>query len=151
MTEFALESYRLAVDVEGTRAYYGTHPLPWILCDCAGCRNFAWAVKTLPPTVTDFFAALGLDPEKPAEIYINTADRSMGWYGGWYHLRGELLAGFPPPEQCIGKWLSLTENFSVAFRQDCALVPEDFPEPRLQMEIDCRLPWLLEELYFQDC
>lgn len=146
MTEFDLPPYRLLVDVEANRAYYGDHPLPWVTCDCSGCRNFVRAVKTLPTAVTAFFAALGLDPEKPAETmyYTGGADGVSG--GGWYHLQGELLRGvrtergFPPEA-----WIEISPEFSVAFHDQCALVPEDFPRPCLQMEADYRLPWLLEE------
>ena len=69
MTEFTFGPYRLMADVEATRGWYGAHPLPRVTCGCAGCRNFVRAVKTLPPAVTDFFAALGLDPEQPAEVW----------------------------------------------------------------------------------
>ena len=48
MTEFVFGGYRLAVDVEATRAYYEAHSEAWITCQCDGCRNFARAVETLP-------------------------------------------------------------------------------------------------------
>lgn len=146
MVEFAFGLYRLSVDVEGNRAYYRDHPLPWVVCDCAGCRNFVLAVKTLPPVVTGFFAALGLEPEKPGETmyYIGTADHVSG--GGWYHLRGELLSGGPwkegLPEEA---WVEVAPHFSVAFKRECDLLPDDFPRPCFQMEVDYCLPWLLEE------
>lgn len=68
MKEFVFGLYRLEVDVEATRAYYEAHPGPWITCTCDGCRNFARAAGKLPRAVTDFFHALGLDPEKPGEL-----------------------------------------------------------------------------------
>ena len=61
MTEFTLGNYRLAVDVEATRAYYTAHHESWSTCQCAGCRNFAQAVRKLPQAVGDFFETLGLD------------------------------------------------------------------------------------------
>lgn len=155
MTEFAWGSYRLEIDVEATREYYEAHPLPWITCDCAGCRNFVRAVKKLPPSVTGFFTVLGVAPEKPAEIYAidQEEDPAICSYGGFYHLKGALLAGLPAPGQCCGAWLPLADGFSAAFRPDCALLPEDFPRPPIQMEIEFRLPWLLEEEnpYYHHC
>ena len=59
MAEFVWGRYRLEVDVEATRAYYDSHPGPWITCTCDGCRNFMLAVKTLPQAVRDFFDVLG--------------------------------------------------------------------------------------------
>ena len=38
-----------------------------------------------------------------------------------------------------------TEGFSVAFKPDCDLLPEDFPRPCFQMEFNHLLPWVLEE------
>ena len=104
MPEFQIGPYRLSADAEGTGDYYAARPLPWVTCACAGCRNFALAVRTLPPAVTDFFAALGLDPEKPAEVCVDPA-----------------------------------------FSPECHLLPEDFPQPGLQLNLEWRLPWLLEE------
>lgn len=96
MAEFVWGGYRLEVDVEATRAYYDSHPGPWITCTCDGCRNFMLAVKTLPQAVRDFFDALGLDPEKPGELcyYQGTgrsasaaADGTIWWDGFWPVIR----------------------------------------------------------------
>lgn len=143
MTEFIFGSYRLTADVEATRAWYAAHPLPRVTCGCAGRRNFVQAVKTLPPAVTDFFSALG--PEKPAEVCVDHADREGCLYGGWYHLAGELTAGGPPPGRLFGEWLTLAEGAEIAFGPECHLLPEDFPRPCLQLNLEWRLPWLLEE------
>jgi len=148
MTEFIFENYRLAVDVEKTRAWYAARPLPWITCDCAWCRNFVRAVKGLPQPVKDFFDALGLDPEKPGEtcFYDGTPEAVYG--GGWYHLAGTILTGADQPgdrEMFPAGWHEVDQNFSVGFKTACDLLPEDFPRPCFQMETDCRLTWLLEE------
>lgn len=146
MTEFTLGPYRLSVDVEAARAYYEAHPLPWVTCECSGCRNFVRAAKTVPPAVTEFFESLGLDVEKPAETMYYTGKADCIFGGGFYHLCGRLLEdlrtseGFAPEN-----WFDITPEFSVAFQTDCSLLPEDFPRPCVQMEVDYRLPWLLEE------
>ena len=148
MAEITFGAYRLLVDVETTRAYYDAHPLPWITCDCAGCRNFAQAVKNLSRPVREFFDTLGIDPEKPGELdyYQGTAEMLSG--GGWYHLAGTILEGAAGPgerEMFPAGWYEVDESFSVAFRTECFLLPEDFPRPCFQMEINHRLPWLLKE------
>ena len=145
--EIVLGSYRLQVDVKATRAYYAAHPLPWITCDCAGCRNFEKAVKQVPQAVKDFFGRLGLDPEKPGEIccYEGTEETLSG--GGWYHICGTILEGAMPEDsgQAFGEWIDLAEGFSAAFKTSCDLLPKDFPQPCFQMELNHRLPWVLEE------
>ncbi len=145
MREFTFGPYRLMADIEATRAWYEAHPLPRVTCDCAGCRNFIQAVKALPPAVTDFFTALGLDPEKPAEVCVDRGDRESCLYGGWYHLAGELTAGGPPPGRLCGAWLAPAEGVEIAFGPECHLLPEDFPRPCVQLNLEWRLPWLLEE------
>ncbi len=148
MTEFPLGGYRLLVDVEATRAYYAAHNEPWITCECDGCRNFAQAVKDLPQAVKDFFDALGLDPQKPGELmyYQGTVKDLSG--GGWYHLVGTVLEGSSRPgdyEVFPAGWHELAEGFSVGFKNECDLLPEDFPRPCCQMEFNHVMPWVLAE------
>ena len=54
MTEFVLGSYRLEVDVEATRAWYGRYGNATGGCGCAYCRNYAAAVGVLPPEAAAF-------------------------------------------------------------------------------------------------
>lgn len=148
MTEFTFGAYRLSVDVEATRAYYAAHNEPWITCDCAGCRNFARAVKDLPQAVRDFFDALGLDPEKPGEVmYYQGTEKDLSG-GGWYHLVGTAVEGSSRPEDCealpAGR-IDLAEGFSAGFKNQCDLLPDDFPRPCCQMEFEHVMPWMLEE------
>lgn len=144
--EMVLGNYRLLVDIEKTRAYYEARPLPWVTCACAGCRNFVKAAKLLPPAVTDFFAALGADPEKPAETCWYPGAKTEANGGAWYHICGEILARAEPPEkQLFGEWLDIAEKFGAAFRPDCHILPEDFPRPCFQLDVSFRLPWTLEE------
>ena len=147
----------LDVDAERTQAYYHSQE-PGIDCSCSGCRNYERAAAAFPEKLQDFFRALGIDPQKPAEVYVNYAptDETLA-YGGFYHLCGTLLQGEGgwhtvaedsttrtsvwDPESCY----LAAENFRVAFTGDTALVAPDFPRPVLQLEISAVLPWLLDE------
>jgi hypothetical protein len=146
--EFTFGGYRLEVDVEATRSYYAAHNEPWITCECDGCRNFALAVKELPASVWAFFDALGLDPEKPGELmYYQGTEKTLSG-GGWYHLVGRVLEGASRPEEYErfpAGFFELAEGISVGFKNDCDLLPDDFPCPSCQMEFEHCLPWLLEE------
>lgn len=148
MKEFVFGLYRLEVDVEATRAYYEAHPGPWITCSCDGCRNFAREAGKLPQAVTDFFHTLGLDPEKPGELmyYQGTPETLSG--GGWYHLVGRVAEGSSKPgddEVLPAGWYDLAEGFSVGFKTECDLLPDDFPKPCFQMEFEHVMPWVLNE------
>lgn len=147
----------LDVDVERTRAYYHSQD-PGIGCECSGCRNYERAAAVFPEELQDFFRALGVHPQKPAEVYVNcTRGDGRLWYGGFYHLRGTLLQGEGGWHTVASDGTSQTrawdpkscylaaEDFRAAFTEDTALVAPDFPQPALQLEIDAVLPWLLEE------
>ena len=145
--EIVLGSYRLDVDVAATRAYYEAHPLPWITCDCLGCRNFQAAIHRIPQEVKALFDRLGLDPEKPAEVCYYQGTEATLSSGGWYHICGTILEQATPedPSQVFGEWIDPAEGFSAAFKSDCDLLPKDFPHPCFQMEFNHLLPWVLEE------
>lgn len=146
LQELVFGCYRLSVDVGRTREYYAAHPLPWVTCTCGGCRNFVEAVKLLPDEVKTFFDRLGVDPEKPAETcwYPGAKTESNG--DAWYHLCGTILERVEPEEnQLFGEWLDVSENFRAAFRPECDILPEDFPQPCFQMDVTFQLPWVLEE------
>lgn len=148
MTEFVFGPFRLGVDAEATRAWYAVHNEPWITCDCAGCRNFVRAVKTLPRPVKDFFTRLGLDPEKVNELCYYNGTRSSVIGDCWYHLVGSVLEGSSKPGDYVlfpAGWYELAEGFSVGFQNHCDLLPEDFPKPCCQMHFNYTLPWVMEE------
>ena len=148
MAEFVFGPYRLEVDVEATRAWYAAHNEPWVTCACAGCRNFAQAVKSLPQPVKDFFARLGLDPEKVNELCYYSGTRSTIIGDCWYHLVGNVLEGSSRPGDYVlfpAGWYGLAEGFSAGFQNHCDLLPTDFPKPCFQMHFNYTLPWVLKE------
>ena len=92
--------------------------------------------------------ALGLDPEKPGELmyYQGTPETLSG--GGWYHLVGRVAEGSSKPgddEVLPAGWYDLAEGFSVGFKTECDLLPDDFPKPCFQMEFEHVMPWVLNE------
>ncbi len=149
---FEFNAIELDVDVERTRQYFADAPLLTDDCGCAGCRNYVQAAEQLPREVLDFFAALGLDVRKTPDVFVDEVyENGKLLYHGWYHLCGKFLRGKPESQNAVYKgypdqWFQVTEGFRVGFHEDCALLPKDFPQPALQMEIDLRLvPWVLEE------
>ena len=105
-------------------------------------------MKALPQPVKDFFARLGLDPEKVNELcyYTGTAGTIAG--DCWYHLVGTVLEGSSQPGDYVlfpAGWYELAEGFSVGFKTECDLLPDDFPKPCFQMEFEHVMPWVLNE------
>ena len=56
-------------DIEKTRAYYSNLG-PENICDCAYCQNYCARVKAAYPEVARYLASLGVDIEKPFEIFL---------------------------------------------------------------------------------
>lgn len=148
MTEFAWRPYRLLVDVARTQAYYRTHPQMEVSCDCAGCRNFAKAMRRLSPAVLRFFETLGVDPGKPGECCHDPGTAEAVTTSAWYHLCGTIQEGDHPPGsyEAFAAWLPVTTGVRAAFKTACDLLPEEFPQPCFQMNVCYEaVPWLLEE------
>ena len=145
--------YRLDIDVDRTRHFYQKSE-DYYPCDCAGCRNFSKAHPFFSEAVQQFFEQLGINSGKPAEITAyNSYDGNMTYYDGFYHICGVILAGKEPWLQIDERayrlkeeyTLKLSDDFSVFFTEKCGLVEEDFPTPVIQMEVQCNLPWVLNE------
>ena len=144
--------YKLDIDLDRTRQFYKNKD--WEFCTCAGCRNFVKAYPLITEVVQQFFEQFGIDIGKPAEITAyNSNDGNMTFYDGFYHICGTVLAGKNPFRQIDARAyqldeqyaLKLTDDFSVFFTERCALVDKDFPRPVIQMEIQCNIPWVLDE------
>ena len=56
-------------DLEKTRAYY-RNLSPEDICDCAYCQNYCARVKAAYPEVARYLDSLGVDIEKPFEIFL---------------------------------------------------------------------------------
>ncbi len=152
---FELGNYIIDVDVEKTREYYvnpETAPRP---CTCTGCRNFREYAKNCPDTLRDFTVSLGIDIEKPYEVYgINETGDGKLLYGGWWHLCGTVIktdyrigALDDGTSAILYDAYRVTEDFSVTFSDEMlAPMPRDFPTPRFTMEITATLPMLTDEV-----
>ncbi len=151
---FTFGQYKVDIDVDKTRQFYTAAKLVSEGCSCSGCRNYEKAVSFLPKKILDFFAVLGVDMRKIAEVYVNcrNTDGTL-LYGGFYHLCGTLLAGtsaWTPVDPTISHWeeaqaFKISADFEVSFQSECHLLEKDFPLSALQLEISANIPWVLSE------
>jgi hypothetical protein len=139
ITEAFLFGWHIAYDREATTVAYQAYHVKY-KCNCAGCRNFTLASKTLPYIYYQFLEKLGIDPEKSAEVaeYCRNLDGSH-LYSWWFHFVGKVLSG-PSEEKTY-----IDDNIEVLFRKKKYLVMESMPEPIVQVELFTNLPWLLDE------
>lgn len=139
----------IEADPEKTKLLYAGAERITDGCDCGGCRNYALAAERFPPEVSEFFSRMGIDPEKPAEVYLlDRKDADTARYGGFYHLCGRIINGDDDLneklEDATSDFYPIAEGYYVAFTESISLPEEDVPLPALQMEIDFTLPRLLE-------
>ena len=109
--------------------------------------------------VIQLFESLGVDVRRAAEVFgICCEDKTEFSYGGFYHIVGKIESQKESlyfqvsekvwkqnPEMVV----SVTDKFSIWFTEECSLVPDRFPEQRLQMEISFDIQWVLERPYWE--
>ena len=137
----------IEIDIQRTRKFYEEYDIEED-CKCNNCMNYRVNCDFMSPELLDFFNQLGVDPRKEGEFmsfYLNNNNEVL--YLGFYHLVGKILEG---PKKVSDKWQSTNlikiDNFEFAFSSaEIACVPEDFPEPIIQLEFSSFIPWRLEE------
>ena len=157
---FRFSDFILDIDVERTREFYAREDR-W-QCDCRDCRNYRKAILTVPDTVLDFLRSMGIEPRRPIEVFNTTGtleEDGTIQYNGWFHVCGALVEC---PETVMEK-VHEDGSRSLSYRMDLAysptpnypfailpvkeitLLPEGFPTPAVELEMDARLPWVITE------
>lgn len=158
------------IDDEATRAYYAAGNRIND-CGCDECVNFRAYAADFPIRTKEFFASLGIDDMRViAELCPYTHHDGSALIGGFYHLVGSMTGGHAPrrvtglrdklreffglgprkrPENGDDTRLSgvmeIGEELTVFFKTPCDLMPRDFPENAVQMEISTTIPWVLDK------
>ena len=145
--------WRISVDREATQNAYADMDSAE-KCACCYCRNYDNAVFDFPMEVQRLFEDLGIDIAQPAELMHYTVENGVAHTGGWYHIVGEYQEGEELPTVAPKRsrkkqtdFVKLAEGFYIGFTRCVKLVDDKFPRPVLQMEIDFRVHWVLEEPY----
>ncbi len=152
LEDMQIGEWRIAFDKNATRRLYSHLDPVDAACPCAAYQNYVRAATRFPPDVTAFFASLGIDGAKPAEIYACESRDGRVYYTGFYPLVGNRLSGddaqrLDAPEplgQTGADMWTLADGFRVGFTQ-----PPDKPSsrcsgPLLQMDIAFLVPWVLD-------
>lgn len=131
-------------DKERTARYYSSLKDMDIKCKDKGVINYVKNIPSFSAELKEFFSSLGIDPKKEGMIAsINKAkDGDKIMYNGIYHFIGKASA------ENLNKVFEISEvTFSLT--HDLSNVPEDFPDPILQLEFLTAFDWLLDESFEQ--
>lgn len=153
---FQFGNYELEIDVATTRAIYQKLGFVSEGCTCDGCRNFWEAVVLASKQVVSFFNLIGVDIQKPREVYVNISedDGQRLFYGGFYRLCGKVIDGNSAWTPCgdmttfswdKSKTYEIMPGFNVSFQSQCVSLEDEFSMPAIQMEIEFHIPWVLEK------
>lgn len=152
MKRITLGAWTVEVDIERTKEFYDKYHFITEDCECVYCANYVKACDKFPQDIKDLFSSLGIDPRKEGEIshYIENTDGTH-LYGAFYHVVGRVIEG---PEL----WMPTQEDSEVSspnfvevnkivlgFTEDLVMVPEGFPLPSIQFEIEVNIPWFLNK------
>lgn len=150
MKRIKLGSWTIEVDVSKTRSFYDNYHLITEDCECDYCANYVLACDKFPKSTKELFNFLGIEPRKEGEVsqYIENQDGTH-LYAAFYHTVGKIIEGpklwVPSSEDSEVSLPNFVEHHGVdiGFSEDLALVPEGFPKPTIQFEIQMNVPWLL--------
>lgn len=152
---FEFGKFKIDVDVEATREYYAKHGRTVLEdCGCINCRNFYTVMSNPTEKVKAFFDSLGVDPLKsPEATWFDTNENGIAYYYLYYHLVGTIIEAkdtctvateHSPSSLKIECLHEIDKDFKVGFRCKKYFVYEKFPDPCIQLEIEARLPWVLD-------
>lgn len=107
------------------------------------------ACDIFSPALKNLFYLLGIDPRKEGEVseYMVNEDGTH-LYGALYHIVGEIIddAQLCPPISSENEGsLTYPEKVEMEFSEILDLVPEGFPQPTVQFEIQLNVQWLLSQ------
>jgi len=143
-------SWIIEVDTKKTKDFYEQYHLITEGCECNYCANYVLACDQLPEEIKILFNSLGIDPRKEGEVseYMKNEDGTH-LYGVFYHVVGRIIKG---PQLWVPNMESsevFSPNFEkyfdveIGFSDEISLVPEGFPTPIIQFEVQMNVPWVL--------
>ncbi|MCM3618390.1 hypothetical protein M3936_12440 [Sutcliffiella horikoshii] len=147
MKQIKIGSAVMEVDVVKTKEFYSGYHSITDDCACDYCANFVRASDCFSEEVKELFASLGIDPRKEGELshYEENADGTH-FYSAFYHFVGRMMDVplLSDKDRSSLTFLEL-QGVHIAFHEKLELVPEGFPVPTLQLEIQLNVPWMLEK------
>ncbi|MCM3609874.1 hypothetical protein M4S82_01340 [Planococcus sp. MERTA32b] len=116
-------------------------------CDCLYCMNFAEVVKRHHPVLSEKLIGLGIDAAIPNHVSYFDGEKGGEYLAiGNYHFSGTLVEG---KWSTMDNWedgnTAVMDGMEIGLSKEMELLPDNFPEPAIQVNFELRMPWILEE------
>jgi hypothetical protein len=142
MERITIGKWEIEYDKKSTENAYSELKIVSEECGCSICRNYFEASKYFPIEIKNFFTILGIDIEKPIEVYDCSIMRNGKIiYYGWYYIIGRII-GENNIENEIYK---IQEDFNVLFSFKETVFTDKFSEKAIVMSIEFLVPWMFED------
>ncbi|MDR0467858.1 MAG: hypothetical protein LBG67_03315 [Campylobacteraceae bacterium] len=156
MEKMVIGEWELEYDKSKTLEAYKKHKTSTEECACQSCKNYYHASKYFSAEIRAFFENMGVDVEKPIEVYdYSTYKNGKVWYGGWYHIVGKIVKGkdiWVETHRADGDIVyhrgdmhKVADDLEVGFTLQIYLHNDNFPDNIFQMEINFWVPWVLDD------
>ncbi|MGG0176460.1 hypothetical protein [Gottfriedia acidiceleris] len=142
--QIRIGNWLIEVDIDRTREFYNKE---MEVCKCLYCKNYLGATEYFKPTVNDIFEKLGINSVKPAHLSEFPTEITMRrLYIGNYYFVGRVVEGELCSNTHFNKMNTIEiENFIFGFSEELEFLPEDLPDPVLQISFEAEIPWILKE------
>lgn len=154
MKRIEILDWIIEIDYEKTKEYYQRLGEEEHTECCLYCKNFDVAIRKVNHKLLKLLEELGISPEEPVEKYeLHRMDSGNHQYGIIYLLVGRIIKEPDGLKKVNEKGhleyrgTDITEDAYFIFGEEIC-VPGGVmlpPQPVLQLDVFCELPWELEE------
>ncbi|WP_033542140.1 hypothetical protein [Planococcus sp. CAU13] len=144
MKNVKLAIWVLDVDVEKT-LHFNQNKLE--VCDCLYCQNFSAVIQQKHPLLREKLLELGIEAATPNHVSYFPGNKDGQQLAiGNYQFSGTLLEGkWSTMEDWNAGNTAEVDGMQIGLSKEMELLPDNFPEPVIQVNFEFSMPWVLEE------
>lgn len=146
-------NWKIEVDRESTiKAYSQLNLSSSESCGCSHCTNYLENKENVfPIEIENLLNKLGIDKSKEIEIsHMTKLENGLHYYCGWFHFKGKFEGKdcsipLPSGNGSTLEFEEITDTFGIGFTKAISNLAFENFEEIVQVEFDCKIPWLIEK------